>query len=63
MLKKGYLVGNTLYACLAHTPEILDGYFYELDKLFANIREFEDGRDVMKELDGPICMTGFQRLN
>jgi glutamate-1-semialdehyde aminotransferase len=63
MLKKGYLVGNTLYACLAHTPEILDGYFYELDKLFAKIREFEDGRDVMKELDGPVCMTGFQRLN
>lgn len=63
MLKKGYLAGNSMYASLAHTPEILDGYFFELDKIFSKIREFEDGRDVMKELDGPICQTGFQRLN
>ena len=45
------------------TPEILEGYFYELDKLFADIREFEDGRDVMKELSGPVCHSGFNRLN
>ena len=63
MLKRGYLVGNSMYASLAHTPEILDGYFHELDELFAVIREFEDGRDVMKELEGPICQVGFQRLN
>lgn len=63
MLKKGYLVGNSMYTCLAHTPDVLEGYFYELDKLFATIREFEDGRDVMNELEGPICQTGFQRLN
>lgn len=63
MLKKGYLAGNSMYACLCHTPEILDGYFYELDKIFAVIREFEDGRDVMKELEGPVCHGGFARLN
>ena len=43
MLAKGYLAGNSVYACIEHTPEVLDGYFYELDKLFADIREFEDG--------------------
>lgn len=63
MLAKGYLAGNSVYACIEHTPEILDGYFYELDKLFADIREFEDGRDVMKELKGPVCHSGFKRLN
>ncbi|WP_455510071.1 aminotransferase class III-fold pyridoxal phosphate-dependent enzyme [Butyricimonas paravirosa] len=63
MLAKGYLVGNSMYTCLCHTPEILEGYFYELDKLFADIREFEDGRDVMKELSGPVCHSGFNRLN
>ncbi|WP_303181056.1 aminotransferase class III-fold pyridoxal phosphate-dependent enzyme [uncultured Butyricimonas sp.] len=63
MLAKGYLVGNSMYTCLCHTPEILEGYFYELDKLFADIREFEDGRDVMKELKGPVCHSGFNRLN
>ena len=63
MLAKGYLVGNSMYTCLCHTPEILEGYFYELDKLFADIREFEDGRNVMKELKGPVCHSGFNRLN
>ena len=63
MLKKGYLAGNSMYTCICHTPEILDGYFYELDKVFAQIREFEDGRDVMKALDGPVCQSGFKRLN
>lgn len=63
MLKKGFLAGNSLYPCIAHTPDILDHYFYELDKIFANIRDFEDGKDVMKELEGPVCQTGFKRLN
>lgn len=63
MLKQGYLAGNSLYPCLAHTPEILDDYFEKLDKIFADIRDFEDGRDVMKALDGPVCQSGFKRLN
>lgn len=63
MLKKGFLAGNSLYPCIAHTPEILDNYFYELDGIFAQIRDFEDGKDVMKALEGPICQSGFKRLN
>lgn len=63
MLKKGFLAGNSLYTCICHTPEILDEYFFELDKIFAQIRDFEDGKDVMKFLDGPICQSGFKRLN
>ena len=63
MLKKGYLAGNSLYPCLAHTPEILNDYFEKLDGIFADIRDFEDGKDVMKALDGPVCQSGFNRLN
>ena len=63
MLSKGYLAGNSVYTCIEHTPEILDGYFCELDKLFEKIKEFEQGRDVMRELKGPICHSGFKRLN
>ena len=62
MLKKGYLAGNSMYTCICHTPDVLDGYFYELDKVFARIRDFEDGDDVMKALDGPVCQSGFKRL-
>ena len=63
MLKKGYIAGTLMYASLAHTPEILDGYFQALDPIFADIREFEDGKDVMKALEGPVCQAGFKRLN
>lgn len=63
MLKKGYLAATNMYPCIAHTPDVLDGYFYELDKVYARIRDFEDGEDVMKALEGPICQSGFKRLN
>lgn len=63
MLKKGFLAGNSMYTCIAHTPEIIDAYFQALDPIFAEIRDFEDGKDVMKALDGPICQSGFKRLN
>lgn len=63
MLAMGYLAGNSVYVCTEHTPEVLDGYFYILDSLFARICEFEDGRDVMALLKGPVCHGGFKRLN
>lgn len=63
MLGKGYLVGNSIYVCTEHTPEVLAGYYHELDNLFTDIREFEDGRDVMPLLKGPLCHGGFKRLN
>ncbi len=63
MLKKGYLAGNSIYVCTAHTPEILSGYFKNLNAIFAEIRAFEDGKDVYSYLDGPVCHGGFKRLN
>jgi glutamate-1-semialdehyde 2,1-aminomutase len=41
----------------------MDMYFEALDPIFADIRDFEDGKDVMKALDGPVCQSGFKRLN
>jgi len=63
MLKKGYLAGNAVYVSIEHTPEVLEGYFNELDVVFAKIKEFEQGKDVMAELDGPVCHGCFKRLN
>lgn len=63
MLKKGFLAATSMYACLAHTPEIINGYFEALEPIFADIRDFEDGKDVMKALEGPVCQSGFKRLN
>ncbi len=63
MLGKGYLVGTSVYACTAHTQEIVDGYFHELDAVFALIAQCQAGRDVNTLLKGPVCHGGFKRLN
>ncbi len=63
MLKQGILAANSLYACIAHTPEVLDRYFAALDPVFALIRQCEDGRDVAGLLEVPVCQSGFKRLN
>ncbi len=63
MLGKGYLATNSIYACIEHTSEIIDGYIEALDPIFALIRECEDGRDVHDLLHGPVAHGGFKRLN
>jgi glutamate-1-semialdehyde 2,1-aminomutase len=63
MLKKGYLASNCVYACIEHKQELVDGYFAELDPIFATIKQCENGLDINSLLDGPICHSGFKRLN
>jgi glutamate-1-semialdehyde 2,1-aminomutase len=63
MLKRGYLGTPTVYACLAHTPKILEKYFQALEPVFRLLAECEDGRDPQVLLQGPVCHSGFQRLN
>ena len=63
MLAQGLLAANSVYLCTAHTPAIIDAYFTALEPCFALIQECEQGRDVMKELEGPVCHDGFSRLN
>jgi glutamate-1-semialdehyde 2,1-aminomutase len=63
MLAKGYLAGNSVYACIDHTREVISDFFDTLDPIFALIKECEEGRDVMSLLKGPVCHGGFKRLN
>ena len=63
MLKKGYLAGNSLYVCIHHTKSVIDEFINNLDPIFLLIKECEDGRDVDSLLSGPICHSGFERLN
>jgi len=63
MLKKGYLATNSVYVCIEHTQDLVNGYFSELDPIFAIIKECENGRDVKSLLEGPLCHNGFERLN
>jgi glutamate-1-semialdehyde 2,1-aminomutase len=63
MLAKGFLASTNVYVCTEHTPQIVDQYFDALDGVFALIAECEGGRDVMSLLKGPVCHSGFKRLN
>jgi len=63
MLKKGFLAGTAVYVCTEHTPPVIDEYFSALDSVFALIRECESGRSVDSLLEGPVCHSGFGRLN
>ncbi len=63
MLSKGYLAGTSIYVSTAHTDEILDCYYEILDDVFRVIYECENGRDIDVLLNGPVCHTGFKRLN
>jgi glutamate-1-semialdehyde 2,1-aminomutase len=63
MLDRGFLAGTSVYVCIDHSSRILEDYFASLDRAFALIKECQEGRDVLTLLRGPICHTGFQRLN
>jgi len=63
MLAKGYLAGNSVYICMDHAPDVIEGFFHALNPIFGLIRECEDGRDVNSLLHGSICHGGFKRLN
>ena len=64
MLDKGYLAGTAFYASTAHTDNLINQYFDTLDPVFGLIRQCElDQQDVTALLKGPICHSGFKRLN
>ena len=63
MLAKGYLASDCLFVCTEHTEAIVDSYFDALDPVFGLIKECEEGRDVKSLLKGPVCHSGFKRLN
>jgi len=63
MLKNGYLAGNSVYVCTEHTDGIIDGYFSKLSPIFETIKKCEDGADIYSYIDGPLCHSGFKRLN
>lgn len=64
MLKEGFLAGNGVYASMAHTDEIIEKYLDACRRTFEKIAViFNANRDIMDELDGPVCHAGFERLN
>lgn len=64
MLKKGYLATTACYLSLAHSDDIIARYLEDLDPVFKVIAECESGRSSVDALlAGPVCHSGFARLN
>ncbi len=64
MLKKGYLASTNFYASTAHNEGNIDQYIQHLRDVFAKIKRCENGELKIDDLlDGPVCHSGFKRLN
>ncbi len=64
MLKKGYLASTNFYASTAHKDEHLKSYFEALDVVYSTIAKCEsEVLNINDLLEGPVCHSGFKRLN
>lgn len=64
MLRKGFLASTSFYACTEHTNDKFESYFNALDEVYSLIAKCEN-EEINAEslLIGPICHSGFKRLN
>ena len=63
MLKRGFLSNCVFYASTAHTDEIIEEYFCNLEDVFSLIADCENGASLEALLETSVCHSGFQRLN
>ncbi len=64
MLDQGFLASTLLYASTTHSTQLLQRYYFEIEKVFSIISRCESGiEDIDKLLRGPVCHNGFKRLN
>jgi glutamate-1-semialdehyde aminotransferase len=64
MLKKNILASTNFYASIAHENIYIEQYFSELDKVYGIIKKCEEKYlNINDLLEGPICHSGFKRLN
>lgn len=64
MLGKGFLASTNFYASTAHNDNNLELYFNALDEVYQLISMCEKGNlKIESLLNGPICHSGFKRLN
>ena len=64
LLNKKILGANTTYVSIAHTNKILSKYIEVLSKIFHKINQSEKSNiDINSLLKGPVCHSGFKRLN
>ena len=64
MLKRGYIASNAFYTTYAHSEEIIKEYLEHVDEVFWMIAEINGRNETVESyLEGPVCHSGFGRLN
>lgn len=64
MLKRRYIASNAFYTTYAHSQEIIEEYLENVDEVFKLISDIEGGgKSICSYLEGPVCHSGFGRLN
>jgi len=63
MLKRGFLASSTIYVSIAHTDQIIDLFLGLADEVFGCISAAMKEGKLASLLNGPVCHSGFKRLN
>ena len=64
MLRENILASNVIYICTEHSQYDIDNYFQVLEAIFKTISACEnDNLLIGSLLEGPVCHSGFRRLN
>jgi glutamate-1-semialdehyde 2,1-aminomutase len=64
MLSHGFLSSNLFYPSIAHSQKDLDEFFDAFEKVVQNLSDLiKQGDDIRKHINGPVCHSGFKRLN
>jgi len=62
MLKKGYLVGSSVYTTWAYSNEIIDKFIGDSKGVFKELSELIEARNIEEKLENEKKHTGFKRL-
>jgi len=62
MLQRGFMAGTSVYVTLAHNEENLQPYARAIGETFSVIANALRKGDIEDRLQGPLPVTGFQRL-
>ncbi|MDR2692962.1 MAG: aminotransferase class III-fold pyridoxal phosphate-dependent enzyme [Chitinispirillales bacterium] len=63
MLERGYLATNSFYCSFAHTEDVVRRYLGAVEEVFSLVKKSIDENTSAKLLKGPVCQSGFKRLN
>ena len=63
MLKSNYLASNSFYLSTMHNKDIIDKYFFNLEKVFKKIKISNLEKNPNKFLDTEVCKSNISRMN